>query len=255
MLSIFTLSALGGFGVSNALTDVAPRAEPDTGPDPEGRPTDAGTGLGGDTDLLTGMDLHDPAARGSAWADPTPPPAAKATPEDLALLSEGIATEPTETTAPSSGDAAPEVIALAVGLPGTPEADLAEPAAAGFRTALGPGDELTLNIAPDLPGRVLAVHATHDMAPGEERVDLSCSLNFYILPPGVALPDAGAAGPEPDFIAAHGLTKLGEVDMGRFAAELDPRTGEVVVTADTRQSGPPSVLVNRELAETSARFL
>jgi hypothetical protein len=253
MLSILTLSALGGFGVSNALTDVTPRAEPDAHPDPEDRSMDAGHGLGGDTDLLTDVNVYDSAAHGIAWTDQTP--AAAVTPEDLALLSEGIAPEMPETAAEALGDAAPEVIALAVGLPGTPEADLAEPAAAGFRTALGPGDELTLNITPDLPGRVLAVHATQDMAPVEDRVALSCSLNFYILPPGQALPDPGAAGPEIDFIAAHGLTKLGEVDMGRFAAELDPRTGEVVVTADTRQPGPPSVLVNRELAETSARFL
>lgn len=244
MMSIFTLSTLGGLGVSHVLTDVTPGAEAEA----QGAASDPGDragemprgGLGGDNDLLAGVDLRDEAELA-------------ATPEDLALLSEGVA--PDAHGATGTGAAADEVIALAVDLPGTPEAELAEPTAAGFRTALGPGDELTLNIAPDLPGRVLAVHAINDRAAGSDAVDLACSLNFYILPEGQGLPDPGATGPEAGFMAAHGLTKLGEVDMGRFAAQLDPRTGEVVVTADTRQEDPPRVCVNRGMAEISARFL
>jgi hypothetical protein len=114
------------------------------------------------------------------------------------------------------------VISVAVGGPG---AVTPNPTETGFRTQLGPGDELTLNIAPDLPGDILAVHSVFDLNEDDESsVGLRYALSFYMLPPGQMLPDDNVTGTEAGFMEAHGLQKLGEVDLGRFEAHFDEET-------------------------------
>lgn len=222
MLSIFTLSALGAFGVTNALTDVTDRSAEDDPMDDglDGAAGDAhADGLGGDGDLIADLDIF-----------AAPEEAAAAEPEDV------------------------EVIAVSVGMPGLTAPASPAAAEAGFRTALGPGDELTLNIAPDLPGQILAVHAVYDMLPGDEAAHLASSFNFYMMPEGQVLPAGPITGPEAGFIEAHGLQKLGMVEMGRIEAHVDARTGEVIVTEDTRQDAPPKVVANRSVTEIGGLF-
>jgi hypothetical protein len=250
MLSIFTLTALGAFGVSNTLTDVTDRADEDDRRDDmlDDDPADAPEEdwLDGDGDLIADLDLH-------AAAEDIGPPRDDA---DFALIEDLAATQGGLAPSAAGMDAAEadavEVIAISVGLPGATAGPSA--AEAGFRTALGAEDELTLNIAPDLPGQILAVHAVYDMAPGDEAMALVSTLNFYMQPEGEALPAGQVTGSEAAFIGAHGLQKLGAVDMGCIKAHEDPETGEVIVTEDTRQAEPPRVVANRIVTEISALF-
>jgi hypothetical protein len=53
---------------------------------------------------------------------------------------------------------------------------------------------------------------------------------------------------------AHGLQKLGEVDLGRFEAHFDEKSGETVVTDDSRQAEAPHVIANRDVTEIAALF-
>ena len=47
---------------------------------------------------------------------------------------------------------------------------------------------MTLNIAPDLPGDILAVHSVFDLnGDDESSVGLRYALSFYMLPPGQVL--------------------------------------------------------------------
>ncbi|MFW5654793.1 MAG: hypothetical protein ACOCYW_03990 [Roseicyclus sp.] len=245
MLSIFTLSALGAFGVSNTLTDVTDHDDDDAERSGAGR-HEAGDaeGLGGNGDLIAGL---------AAFADPGSGPVA--TPELSGT--EALAAAPTGDSAGGGDDADgshPQVIALCVAPPGPSGAGGPDAAQAGFRTALGPGDELTLNIAADLPGQILAVHALTDASPGEDAADLVATLNLYLHPEGLSLPDEQWTGPEARFIAALGLQKLGEVQMGRLVAHVHPESGETVVTEDSRQSGPPAIVANRTITEIGAHF-
>ncbi len=273
MLSIFTLTVLGAFGASNALTDVSDRTEEedDRGDSDDAFEDEGRADLGGDEDLVARLDSY--AALHMRGADTTPTSEAylpaEATDDDDEVEAAAGAYEADR---PASGpfdllagrtipatdlgdlddDEPNEIISVAVGGPG-PASEVAVDA--GFRTQLGPEDELTLNIAPDLPGQILAVHSVHDMA-GEDDVSvgLRYSLNFYILPEGQSIPAGSVTGPEAEFIEAHGLQKLGEVDMGRFEARFEAETGDTVVTADSRQTDPPQVLANRPVTEMSALF-
>jgi hypothetical protein len=271
MLSIFTLTVLGAFGASNALTDVGDRKDDDDDRrDDDLDRADASTGLGGEEDLIARLDMY--AALGMRGPDMTPTSEAfLPAEEDLdvfgpdfiedAVVAE-LTTEEFEAlagrTQPASDldhldDGEPtEVISVAVGGPGSATAQAVEN---GFRTTLGPGDELTLNIAPDLPGQVLAVHSVFDTAgETETSVGLRYALAFYILPEGQDLPAGSVTGTEGEFIEAHGLQKLGEVDLGRFEARFDPASGDTMVTEDSRQVEPPHVLANRPVTEISALF-
>lgn len=269
MLSIFTLTVLGAFGASNVLTDVnEPSDEDDDGLDDDLHVD----GLGGEEDLIERLDMF--AALGMTPAPVTPTseaylPAeepteiaegnvfdylddaavADLTPEEFDLLSNHLTSAQPE----AFDDGEPtEVISVAVGGPG---AVTPNPTEAGFRTQLGPDDELTLNIAPDLPGDILAVHSVFDMnGDDESSVGLRYALSFYMLPPGQMLPDANVTGSETGFMEAHGLQKLGEVDLGRFEAHFDEKSGETVVTDDSRQAQPPHVLANRPVTEVAALF-
>jgi hypothetical protein len=268
MLSIFTLTVLGAFGASNALTDVSGSSNEDDDDTLDGHDDDAQAGLGGDEDLIARLDSY--AALNMPGADTTPTSEAylpaeddaeeddddedrlvtDLSPDELDLLA--ARTIPASDLGDLDEDAPNEIISVSVGTPGV---DAPDPAEAGFRTTLGPQDELTLNIAPDLPGQILAVHSVHDMAGDDEvSVGLSYSLNFYILPEGQGIPTGNITGTETEFIEAHGLQKLGEVDLGRFEARYDPDSGETLVTDDSRQVEPPQVLANRPVTEISALF-
>jgi hypothetical protein len=67
-----------------------------------------------------------------------------------------------------------------------------------------------------------------------------------MLPPGQMLPEDNVTGTEAGFMEAHGLQKLGEVDLGRFEAHFDEKSGETVVTDDSRQAEAPQVIANRD---------
>lgn len=273
MLSIFTLTVLGAFGASNALTEVSDRTEEedDHGDSDDGFEDEGRADLGGDEDLVARLDSY--AALHMRGTDTTPTSEAylpaEATDDDDEVEAAAGAYEadraasgpfdllagrtiPATDLGDLEDDEPNEVISVAVGGPG-PASEVA--VEAGFRTQLGPEDELTLNIAPDLPGQILAVHSVHDMA-GEDEVSvgLRYSLNLYILPEGQSIPAGSVTGPEAEFIEAHGLQKLGEVDMGRFEARFEAETGDTLVTADSRQTDPPQVLANRPVTEMSALF-
>lgn len=125
----------------------------------------------------------------------------------------------------------------------------------GFRTVLAPGDELTLNISDDVTGRIAAVQTVHDHnVPGEGSDLLSYSLNFYLVPDDIPLPEGGYEGSEAEFIDLHEAQKLGEVDLGRFATSTNPETGDVEVTEDSRQTEPPNVVSNRDVVVMDALF-
>lgn len=271
MLSIFTLTVLGAFGASNVLTDVSERTDEDDDRD-DGLDDDILVeGLGGEEDLIERLDMY--AALGMTPLPDTPTseaflPAedissrgdnvfdfvddakvAELTPEELDMLSDDMAGAQLDTVDDGQPD---EVISVAVGGPG---AVTPNPTEAGFRTQLGPGDELTLNIAPDLPGDILAVHSVFDLNEDDESsVGLRYAMSFYMLPPGQMMPDDNVTGSESGFMEAHGLQKLGEVDLGRFEAHFDEANGETVVTDDSRQTEPPHVLANRPVAEIAALF-
>lgn len=271
MLSIFTLTVLGAFGASNVLTDVGERTDDDDRRDDEFDDDLFADGLGGDEDLIERLDMF--AALGMAPPPDTPTseaflPAeddafggssvfdyvddaavAGLTPEEFDVLSNDMAA----THLDGADDGEPtEVISVAVGGPG---AVTPNPTETGFRTQLGPGDELTLNIAPDLPGDILAVHSVFDMNENDESsVGLRYALAFYMLPPGQAMPEDNVTGSEAAFMEAHGLQKLGEVDLGRFEAHFDEANGETVVTDDSRQTEGPQVLANRNVTEIAALF-
>ena len=83
---------------------------------------------------------------------------------------------------------------------------------------------------------------------------LRYALSFYMLPPGQMMPDSNVTGTEAGFMEAHGLQKLGEVDLGRFEAHFDEASGETVVTDDSRQIEGPQVLANRNVTEIGALF-
>jgi hypothetical protein len=272
MLSIFTLTVMGAFGASNVLTDVTERSdEDDRGED--GHDDDLVIqGLGGEEDLIERLDMFaalgmtpppdtptseaflpaedaDPADRDNVFDFVDDATVAELTPEEFDVLSNDMA----GATLDVVDDGAPdEVISVAVGGPG---AVTPNPTETGFRTQLGPGDELTLNIAPDLPGDILAVHSVHDLNEDDESaVGLRYAMSFYMLPPGQVLPDDNVTGSEANFMEAHGLQKLGEVDLGRFEAHFDEANGETVVTDDSRQTEPPHVLANRPVTEIAALF-
>lgn len=268
MLSIFTLTVLGAFGASNALTDVSDRADDDDRDGADDAPEDEGqAGLGGDEDLVARLDSY--AALHIRGADTTPTSEAYLPAEEDDDFEDGGSADDIANasgpfdlfagrTIPASDlgdlddDEPNEIISVAVGGPGSVSEAAVD---AGFRTQLGPEDELTLNIAPDLPGQILAVHCVYDTAGADEvSVGLRYSLNFYMLPEGQTVPAGSVTGPEEDFIEAHGLQKLGEVDMGRFEARFDAETGDTMVTADSRQTDPPQVLANRPVTEMSALF-
>jgi hypothetical protein len=66
------------------------------------------------------------------------------------------------------------------------------------------------------------VHSVFDLNEDDESsVGLRYALSFYMLPPGQMLPDDNVTGSETGFMEAHGLQKLGEVDLGRFEAHFD----------------------------------
>ncbi|KPQ16591.1 MAG: hypothetical protein HLUCCO18_08045 [Rhodobacteraceae bacterium HLUCCO18] len=273
MLSIFTLTVMGAFGASNVLTDVTERSDRNDDENDDGLEDDLHVdGLGGDEDLIERLDMY--AALGMTPAPVTPTseaylpaeePAeiaednvfdyvddavvADLTPEEFDLLSRDMAAAQTE----SFDDGEPtEVISVAVGGPG---AVTPNPTEAGFRTQLGPDDELTLNIAPDLPGDILAVHSVFDLnGDDESSVGLRYALSFYMLPPGQVLTEDNVTGSEAGFMEAHGLQKLGEIDLGRFEAHFDEKSGETVVTDDSRQVQPPHILSNRAVTEIAALF-
>jgi hypothetical protein len=99
------------------------------------------------------------------------------------------------------------------------------------------------------------VHSVFDLNEDDESsVGLRYALSFYMLPPGQVMPDANVTGSETGFMEAHGLQKLGEVDLGRFEAHFDEDNGETVVTDDSRQTEGPQVLANRTVTEISALF-
>lgn len=272
MLSIFTLTVLGAFGATNALTDVTDQTDDDDDRRDDGLDDDMFVnGLGGDEDLIERLDMF--AALGMAPPPDTPTseaflPAeeigryatdnvfdfvddalvADLTPEEFDMLSQDMAAAQFD----DFDDGEPtEVISVAVGGPG---AVTPNPTEGGFRTQLGAGDELTLNIAPDLPGDILAVHCVFDDNDAENSVGLRYALAFYMLPPGQMLPEDNVTGNEAGFMEAHGLQKLGEVDLGRFEAHFDEATGETVVTDDSRQAEAPMVLANRPVTEMTALF-
>lgn len=268
MLSIFTLTVLGAFGVSNALTDVSDRTEDDEDEGDDGLHGDGGTeGLGGNEDLIERLDMY--AALGMKDRGDTPTseaylPAEEPEDEDdifeATVISELTSEEVDALAGPLRAEVLPdvpddaptEVISVAVGGPGSGMPDATE---SGFRTQLGPQDELTLNIAPDLPGQILAVHSVYDSeAGGQGSVGLRYSLNFYMLPEGQVVPEGSVTGTEAEFIESHGLQKLGEVDLGRFEARLDPGSGDTIVTDDSRQVEPPHILSNRPVTEITALF-
>jgi hypothetical protein len=272
MLSIFTLTVLGAFGASNVLTDVSERSDDDDRRD-DGLDDDfLVEGMGGEENLIDRLDMY--AALGM-----TPPPdtptseaflpaeatsdlssgdafdfvddaiVADLTPEEFDVLSNDIAGAQPEVVDDGEPD---EVISVAVGGPG---AVTPNPTEAGFRTQLGPGDELTLNITPDLPGDIIAVHSVFDLNEDDESsVGLRYALSFYMMPPGQMLPDDNITGSETGFMEAHGLQKLGEVDLGRFEAHFDEVNGETIVTDDSRQTEPPHLLANRPVTEIAALF-
>jgi hypothetical protein len=266
MLSIFTLTVLGAFGASNVLTDVDDKSDDDAHDDQ--LPDDTAEGLGGDEDLIARLDMF--AALGMRQPDVTPTseaylPAeededvfgdlvedtvvADLTAEELDMMAGQLSPA---MGAEDYGDGPTEVIAVSVGGPGSGAPDATD---AGFRTQLGPQDELTLNIAPDLPGQILAVHSVFDTEGDDEgSVGLRYAMNFYILPEGQDIPDGSITGTEAEFIEAHGLQKLGEIDLGRFAARYDAETGDTVVTDDSRQAEPPHILANRPVTEMTALF-
>jgi len=273
MLSIFTLTVLGAFGASNVLTDVTEKSSDDEDKRDDGLNDDMLVdGLGGDEDLIERLDMF--AALGMAPPPDTPTseaflPAeedgalyqdnvfdfvddaivADMTPEELDVLSDDMAAAQLDL----EDDGEPtEVIAVAVGGPG---AVTPNPTESGFRTTLGPGDELTLNIAPDLPGDIVAVHSVFDTnGDDESSVGLRYALSLYMLPPGQMLPDDNVTGTEGNFMEAHGLQKLGEVDLGRFEAHFDEESGETIVTDDSRQAEAPHLLANRPVTEIAALF-
>ena len=133
------------------------------------------------------------------------------------------------------------------------EDDLPGPEA-GFRAQLGPGDELTLNIADDVTGRIAAVQAVHDTHAEDGHDILSYSLNFYLVPDDIDLPEDGYEGSETDFIETYEAQKLGELDLGRFETRTDPDSGDVEVTADSRQIEAPQVNSNRDVVILDALF-
>jgi hypothetical protein len=272
MLSIFTLSVLGAFGTANVLTDVTDPSQDDDDHREDGLEDEhLVEGLGGQEDLIERLDMY--AALGMTPAPATPTseaflPAEDAaavddnvfdfvddalvadlTPEEFEMLSNDMAAAQLE----ADDDGEPtEVISVAVGGPG---AVTPNPTESGFRTQLGPGDELTLNIAPDLPGDILAVHSVHDLNEDDDSaVGLRYALSFYMLPPGQMLPEDNVTGTEAGFMEAHGLQKLGEVDLGRFEAHFDEKSGETVVTDDSRQAETPQVIANRTVTEIAALF-
>jgi hypothetical protein len=113
------------------------------------------------------------------------------TPEEFEMLSNDMAAA--QLDAVDDGEPT-EVISVAVGGPG---AVTPNPTETGFRTQLGPGDELTLNIAPDLPGNILAVHSVFDLNEDDDSaVGLRYALSFYMLPPGQMLPEDNVTGTE-----------------------------------------------------------
>ncbi|MGP1354904.1 hypothetical protein [Roseicyclus sp.] len=271
MLSIFTLTVLGAFGASNALTDVSARSDDDDDDrrDDDQDAQDAAAGLGGDEDLIARLDMY--AALGMRGPDTTPTSEAFLPAEEEAdalgadFIEDAVVAELTNeefealagrTLPPADidyDDGEPtEILSVALGGPGASGAEATD---AGFRTSLGPGDELTLNIAPDLPGQILAVHSVFDTAgQTETSVGLRYALAFYMLPEGQDLPAGSVTGTESEFIEAHGLQKLGEVDLGRFEASFDPASGDTMVTEDSRQVEPPQFLANRPVTEISALF-
>lgn len=285
MLSLFSLSVLGAFGVSNTLGDASDRGE-DEADWRDDEEQDAHEAFGGSlddgTDLIGNLEAY--AASGTVMTGGgapgmalTPGAQASALPSETeadaafeaafsGLDAQADDRDGDAASAPLTGDVLTpgsaeteetdvEVIALSVPMPGlgAPDAD-PDATEAGFRTALAPGDELTLNIDPDLPGQLVAVHAVYDADPDEDRVSMSTAINFYLTADGATLPDGQITGSEAEFMQAFGLQKLGTVEMGRLAAHLDPQTGDVVITEDSRQSDLPTVIGNRDMAELSAVF-
>jgi hypothetical protein len=171
------------------------------------------------------------------------------TPEEFDVLSNDMAGATLDVVDDGEPD---EMISVAVGGPG---AVTPNPTETGFRTQLGPGDELTLNIAPDLPGDILAVHSVHRSERGRRKLGRP-ALCYVLLhaAPGQVMPDDNVTGSEANFMEAHGLQKLGEVDLGSFEAHFDEANGETVVTDDSRQTEPPHVLANRPVTEIAALF-
>jgi hypothetical protein len=88
----------------------------------------------------------------------------------------------------------------------------------------------------------------------ESSVGLRYALSFYMLPPGQVLPDDNITGSEAGFMEAHGLQKLGEVDLGRFEAHFDEVNGETVVTDDSRQTEAAACAGQPPVTEIAALF-
>jgi hypothetical protein len=200
MLSIFTLSVLGAFGTANVLTDVTDPSDDDDHRE-DGLEDDVSSkASAGEEDLIERLDMY--AALGM-----TPPPAhphqrglpsrrgcrpggrrqrvrlrgrrpvADLTPEEFEMLSNDMAAA--QLDAVDDGEPT-EVISVAVGGPG---AVTPNPTETGFRTQLGPGDELTLNIAPDLPGDILAVHSVFDLNEDDDsRGPALCAVLLHAAP-------------------------------------------------------------------------
>lgn len=125
----------------------------------------------------------------------------------------------------------------------------------GFRTSLAAEDELELNIADDVDGRVATVQAVHDLVGSAGSGDvLLFSLNFYVVPEDVELPETGYEGTETDFINIFEAQKLGEVDLGRFETITNAETGDTEIAEDTRQTDPPKVISNRDVVVMDALF-
>lgn len=162
-----------------------------------------------------------------------------------------------ETTAPpvSATAVEPGVIAIEVDDDILPLDDELPGPEEGFRSKLASGDELTLNIADDVNGRIAAVQSVHDHPDGDSGTDiLSYSLNFYLVPDDITLPEDGFEGSESDFIDTYEAQKLGELDLGRFETAQNAETGEVRVTEDSRQIDPPKIVSNRSVEVLDALF-
>jgi hypothetical protein len=145
-----------------------------------------------------------------------------------------------------------EVISVAVGGPG---AVTPNPTETGFRTQLGPGDELTLNIAPDLPGDILAVHSVFDLNEDDESsVGLRYALSFYMLPPGQMLPDDNVTGSEAGSwrpMACRSWARSTSAGSRRISTRSTARPSSPTIRARRK---PPHVLANRPVTEIAALF-
>ena len=240
MLSIFTLSVLGAFGASNVLTDVAERTADDDDRSDDLLDDDMlADGLGGDEDLIERLDMF--AALGMTPPPDTPTSEAFLPAEDGNDVVHSVFDYVDDATV---ADLTPEELDV-----------LSEDMAAAHLDALDDGEPTEIiSVAVGGPGAVTPNPTESDLEACVAAFRLRYALSFYMLPPGQMMPDSNVTGTEAGFMEAHGLQKLGEVDLGRFEAHFDEASGETVVTDDSRQIEGPQVLANRNVTEIGALF-